>query len=559
MPFTDPTKIVVTTQLDSPAFTGKPTLNGAPLSPDVILAGPGIDLTGVQDSTAALQAVLTAATPGAIIAAVPGSALMITASLQLTKPVTLDLTGCTLTQTTPGARGFRVTSGGVRIQRGKLIGPQFAVYTETERAIEILGVSAASTLDEIQVTDVDISSWGGHGVWAKWATHVVTSNNRIANIRRSGVTYLSVIGGAVCFNDITNITGSTVENAYGVAITRGSDPNLLVDPRSEDIDVSFNRISNVTGWEGLDTHSGKRIKFAYNTVRGCLKGIVVTTTGTGTDYEPQDCEVVGNVIDSLKTDGSAETGIIFNGFGAGGVRTNCATGSIVGNIVRGHGDQTNSIDGAILVQCTEGLAITGNVVFAPSPTGICVYHDNFDFTCTGNTVLDAFSNTVAVGQADGIWLRAGNNNGVIAGNTSAVTGAVTAAYVLTRGIEVADLACNVPEIGVNVSSSALPLLDGGSRSQLSLQGKKIGLLGATDFGSGLGVAAMKNATTPPTVNPAGGIVFYSEGGSLKFRGSNGVTDLTRQFGTAAVATDLPTVITLANFLRAALLAQGLIG
>lgn len=44
---------------------------------------------------------------------------------------------------------------------------------------------------------------------------------------------------------------------------------------------------------------------------------------------------------------------------------------------------------------------------------------------------------------------------------------------------------------------------------------------STQFGGGSGVLGLVNAGTIPTTNPVGGGVLYSEGGALKWRGSNG--------------------------------------
>jgi hypothetical protein len=44
---------------------------------------------------------------------------------------------------------------------------------------------------------------------------------------------------------------------------------------------------------------------------------------------------------------------------------------------------------------------------------------------------------------------------------------------------------------------------------------------STQFGSGVGVIGVANATTVPTTNPTGGGVLYVEGGALKYLGSSG--------------------------------------
>ena len=46
-------------------------------------------------------------------------------------------------------------------------------------------------------------------------------------------------------------------------------------------------------------------------------------------------------------------------------------------------------------------------------------------------------------------------------------------------------------------------------------------IGTTDqFGSGVLVVGLANATTVPTTNPTGGGVLYAEAGALKWRGSS---------------------------------------
>ncbi len=53
------------------------------------------------------------------------------------------------------------------------------------------------------------------------------------------------------------------------------------------------------------------------------------------------------------------------------------------------------------------------------------------------------------------------------------------------------------------------------------KGGNAGFNVSTQFGSGVGVIGILNATTVPTTNPTGGGVLYVESGSLKFRGSSG--------------------------------------
>jgi hypothetical protein len=52
-------------------------------------------------------------------------------------------------------------------------------------------------------------------------------------------------------------------------------------------------------------------------------------------------------------------------------------------------------------------------------------------------------------------------------------------------------------------------------------GRNAGLSSMSNFGGGVAVVGIGNATTVPTSNPTGGGIMYSEGGALKWRGSNG--------------------------------------
>lgn len=52
-------------------------------------------------------------------------------------------------------------------------------------------------------------------------------------------------------------------------------------------------------------------------------------------------------------------------------------------------------------------------------------------------------------------------------------------------------------------------------------GKSFGINTTAQFGSGVGVVGIANATTAPTTNPTGGGVLYVESGALKYRGSSG--------------------------------------
>ena len=55
---------------------------------------------------------------------------------------------------------------------------------------------------------------------------------------------------------------------------------------------------------------------------------------------------------------------------------------------------------------------------------------------TGNTFIDAWTDTVG-GLASPVAIRSNNNMGVVAGNTLQTSGAKTATYLNTKGLNVA--------------------------------------------------------------------------------------------------------------------------
>jgi hypothetical protein len=235
----------------------------------------------------------------------------------------------------------------------------------------------------------------------------------------------------------------------------------------------------VKKWEGIDTHAGQRLSIIGNQVFDCLVGIALVASPdefSAELYAPQDITVIGNTVDSRVSDGSRQSGIKL--VGASGVSVNeYATGVISGNIVRGHGNDTNGLDGAIQIYCTRGVVISGNVVFEASPNGIALYHDNLDFVVSGNTITDTWTNSRPI--AVGITTSSTNNKGFITDNTVGKATKV-ATLVSTVGIRLnADDPSNVTVLGPNrLDDCATKVTDMGLRSTWINRASNIGFYGA---------------------------------------------------------------------------------
>lgn len=75
---------------------------------------------------------------------------------------------------------------------------------------------------------------------------------------------------------------------------------------------------------------------------------------------------------------------------------------------------------------------------------------------------------------------------------------------------------------INTGAKTLHLGIAGSRGTIRI-GANIGIgqSAADSFGGGVGVMFLANAATPPSTNPTGGGILYTEGGKLMYRGSSG--------------------------------------
>ena len=176
-----------------------------------------------------------------------------------------------------------------------------------------------------------------------------------------------------------------------------------------------------------------------------------------------------------------------------------ATGSIIGNTIRGHGKADSAIQAAIIVQYTEGLEISGNTLIEPSPYGIILSSNNVGFVITGNTIIDPFTDAVGVGECDGIVSDVTNNAGYI-GDNSFIRGKKSATYVLDSSgtgtaIRIDDSAGTDIVIGTNYSEADTYLLDPGNHVK-SYFPANVGIGTATFGTSMVGGLAMKNATAP---------------------------------------------------------------
>lgn len=381
------------------------------------------------DDTAAIQAAIDAAIAAGEPVIIPAATFKITDDLTVTGAVTITGRG-TLRQVTTSKNALTITGSDVTVEGITLQGRHStATYAANEAAIDATGTSAASPLRRLTVRNVTITKWGIYGVYLKYVTTFAVTGCDLTVLGHCGVLTLSCIDGLVADNRIDDVTTDPGGGGYGIALTRDETDNLVNQPHSADIVVRGNRISGIPDWEGIDTHAGQRIVIADNIVTGCLIGISINpgdNASNDNEWAPKDITVTGNVIDSQVTDGSAQAGIVFAGAYDTGATVDYATGAIVGNVIKRHGTESNSIGGAMYLRDTRGLVVSGNTFEEPGPFGINLYHDNLGFAVTGNTCIDAWSDSVTVPSA--VATRGDNNEGLVVGNTMRA-GTKSATYV----------------------------------------------------------------------------------------------------------------------------------
>lgn len=401
---------------------------------------------GSTDDSASEQSALDVVSTGGQVLWPPSPSCYKTLSvLTVTKSVKIVGPGG-LCFSTSNQNGFFVSSSNVSFDGISLTGPQCATFSghTGENGIFAAGVfhtnAAPTYITNFSVRNSSLTCFGAAGIQTQFIDGVIISDNEISNFPYAGVVALSDIHLIVHHNTLSNFsgTGNFQNEAYPVLISRDTDDvgELTSNPRTQFYTVDNNVIENVPTWEGLDTHSGSHGLFSNNIISNsfhCISiGASVDSGGVTYTYAPIDNNVVGNVCDSSVSDGSRGTGIPFTG-----AVSEKATGTIVGNTVRGYGTESNTTpDGAILVRSTSGVAVTGNSILYPSPNGVVSAGDNSSLSISGNAIVDPWSNTVAVGQAIGV-VTTGNNSSILVGNNTIQHLDKSATYLLTTSTGIA--------------------------------------------------------------------------------------------------------------------------
>ncbi len=202
----------------------------------------------------------------------------------------LDLTGCTYSAgatirkaiTLVGARvnvpanqrGLIVTASNVTLRRLVIRGPQATTYRWNE-----VGVLTTGAVANLKIRNSKIRSFGNTGIWLGRSSNARITGTTIADTVYAGIMLISAADARVLRNVVrrVGVRGAAAHgnNAYGISMS--NDGSTV----SSDVTVSGNTVEDVPTWHALDTHGGIRIAFTNNTVRRSMRGIFITSDGSG--------------------------------------------------------------------------------------------------------------------------------------------------------------------------------------------------------------------------------------------------------------------------------------
>lgn len=449
---------------------------------------------GVTNDTGAINAVLAAVPVGGTILLPSGSTFRITSPIVLSKKVRVVGHGATITNST-STQTFRIDAGGsgTRLEGLTLTGPGSGSVHALGYAIHTTGTVAAPVTD-ITLSDLTISGFSKAGMWLERCVRLAIRDCNISDIAYAGILTLGCQWVTISGNKIRNLTQPVgYINSYGIALTRNSSLSMELGPRTSDVTVIGNIIDGVPLWEGIDSHAGERLTIVGNEVYNCRVGIAMVGCDNESNVETWACRdvtIVGNTIRGGVTNGTNRAGIQLVGVGpSAGNPAEYATGVISGNIVEDHGTENSSLGSGIVLYFTEGASVTGNMLRQPSLAGILLYHTNSGFCVTGNTIIDAWTDSSSF--TAGIYVSSTHNTGYIGGNNG-VRGSKSAAIVNQRGIYINAGASTGSSIYLNAnnfSSFTIPINDSGNLGKNQFSGKMLGFYGVAPVARAAAIAS----------------------------------------------------------------------
>jgi len=307
-----------------------------------------------------------------------------------------------------------IASSDVTISKLTFLGPTSTdTYVSGETCIYASGPYGADFLRNIRLSDLEISNYGDGGIVLHRVAESFVSENRIRRIGHQGTGCLSCDNVIVSKNHISTVgpgpcDANGVCNAYGVYFSHLEQHPTSNNPASQSCIADSNLVENIPTWEGLDAHDGNLITFSNNIVKGCRIGIHAGGVYGGPEAM-KNIVITGNNL-SAGAASHNHYGIVVSG-----TPTHYATNVVVANnVVNGYGVLGDTESGAIQVQYSGPVSVTGNVIQDFAQAGIHFNVFNTNMLCSGNMI----SSGIPAGSAKAISVRDATTYGFIIGNRS---------------------------------------------------------------------------------------------------------------------------------------------
>jgi hypothetical protein len=377
---------------------------------------------GVADDTVAIQAALDS---GARVVELSNGGTHLVSSM-LTVPANVQLAGNGATLQAASAFVLLDFANGGGISNTTLIGSVAAgVYNAASIGIKADGVNnhpaAPTYITGPKVENCVIRNFGFDGVQLAYVKKAEIRNNRISNIGYAAIAGVSCEDIIVDGNTIEDVTPGSgpAGDVYGIFIDRENGLSETSDPRSYRCVITNNIVKNVVlsggpSGHAINTHAGIDFLIDGNIISGCQYGIVVTSSvigALGQQLGPLRCVVSSNTLA-----GTVGYGILVNGANNAGVLVEHARDCVISNnTILGFGAPGDSSIGAVQLQYTKDITVTGNVIKESRVNCISLNGPNIGLNIIGNVMVDPFDNAATAPSC--IRVLANDCRGYIGNNT----------------------------------------------------------------------------------------------------------------------------------------------
>ncbi len=347
-----------------------------------------------------------------------------------------------------GMAAITVNTNNFAITGGKLQGPAASVYVANEIGIKMIGTSTTVRKSGLELRNVEITQFGGHGVYAQFVDNILLTECYIHYCGYSGASFLSCNNGVATKNRILYITPGTVGNMYGITLTHDStgyniDPNVGTKAAANPFCINWYVGQNFVAynaWEPIDCHGGYEIIIDGNHVYASYGGIACSSSsGDAAAYAGANNVITNNIIDARNPDGTA-SGYENDNYGInlnGGSVLNHRNVVCTNNLISAHGILGNTNSGAIQAVYVQNGNISNNIIRRWGGAGV-VATASSSMLINDNTFLDLGG--AAAGAENAIMIETvstlGNtftitNNSVQANGGTAATVGVRAPQLTT--------------------------------------------------------------------------------------------------------------------------------